>query len=164
IGGEGECARYWRCRHHEHVGAGATFLRQHQALMDAEARLLSRNSKRESPRGHGLLKEGMGAAKHIHAAIRCGAENILALLSFLRQHQALMDAEAMLLIHNSKRESLKGHVFLKEGMGADKNIHFAIRCGAENILALLSFLPAREKRKTHTRHLAEWLQGCEMLT
>src|SRR5690606_13795728 len=107
IGGEGECARYSRCRHHEHGGAGATCL---------------------------------------------------------RQHQALMDAEAMLLIHNSKRESLKSHVFLKEGMGADKNIHFAIRCGAENILALLSFLPAREKRKTHTRHLAEWLQGCEMLT
>ena len=46
--------------------------------------------------------------------------------AFLAQRQALMNAEAVLLVNNGQAEIMEFDAFLKQRMGADNNLRAAI--------------------------------------
>ena len=82
---------------------------------------------------------------------------------FSRQRQALMHAEAMLLVDDGEREIVECDVVLKQRVGADQEIDLAVREPRENVVALLAALAAGQDGDAEAGGFGERCDGVEML-
>ena len=79
------------------------------------------------------------------------------------ERQALVDAEAVLLVDDGEREIRERHVVGKQRMGADENIDIALDEPFEQVGAFAAALAAGEDREPQASGGGERRDGFEML-
>src|SRR5690625_8028955 len=72
---------------------------------------------------------------------------------FLAQRQALVNAEAVLLIDNNQPEPGEDHILLKQGGSS----HRYLRCAASQLFQLLASTPRAQASRQPTQLYTQWL-------
>ncbi len=85
-------------------------------------------------------------------------------VALARQREALVHAEAMLLVDHGEREVAERDLVLKQRMGADHEIDLAVRKPLQRRGALLRPVAAGEQRDADAGLFGERLHGGEMLS
>ncbi len=94
---------------------------------------------------------------------RGGQHEYVNCVAFLREGEALMDAEAMLLIDHGQRQIAEGDILLEQRMGADQQIDVADGKPLKRVVALTAALAAGQDRHAQTGGLRERRNRKEML-
>ena len=82
---------------------------------------------------------------------------------FSRQRQALVHAEAMLLVHDREAEVAEFHVVLEQRMGADQNVDVAEPKPFEDVAAFAAALAAGQDRDLDAGRGGERRDGAVVL-
>ena len=87
---------------------------------------------------------------------RCGQHQHVHRLTLAGEREPLVHAEAMLLVHDRKREIAEFDLFLEQRMRADQQIEIAGFEPRQNVGALLAALAAGEDRDAQARRFGQW--------
>ena len=86
---------------------------------------------------------------------RCGQHQHIDGLALAREREALVHAEAMLLVHDREREIAEFDLLLEQRMRADQQVEVAGFKARQNVGALLAALAAGEDRDAQARGFGE---------
>ena len=89
----------------------------------------------------------------------CGHDQDVDGLALGAERQALVHAEAMLLVHDRDAEIVERDAFLEQRMGADRDLDAAVGEPGENGLARDAFVASRQQRDGQARPARPWARG-----